>query len=291
MEGRIVKTLSDFYYVYSSGEVYQCKAKGLFRKEKTVPLVGDRVEFSLTNAKDIEGNVTEILPRKSQLQRPAVANIDAVLLVFALKSPEPNFYLLDRFLAIMEKEELETILIFNKGDLDGDNIGVAYKKAYEEVGYKCVLVTAATGKGMENIKNAIAGKTVSVAGPSGVGKSTIINYLTGKQLMETGSVSAKNLRGKQTTRHTELVPVDDNTFIVDTPGFSSTDITGIGTENLSHCFPEFTEPMEQCRFAGCAHISEPDCGVKTALLQGRIQNSRYENYVKMYNELKNQRQY
>lgn len=291
MEGRIVKTLADFYYVFFEGRTYQCKAKGIFRKEKIVPLVGDRVEFILTNAEDIEGNVTEILPRKSQLNRPAVANIDAVLLVFAVKSPEPNFYLLDRFLAIMEDKGIETVIVFNKGDLDEEALGGAYKKAYMDVGYRCILTSAESGEGMDIIRNAISGKTVSVAGPSGVGKSTIINKLTGRQVMETGSVSAKNLRGKQTTRHTELVPLFENTFIVDTPGFSSTDITGIGIEDLSYCFPEFRKPMEECRFAGCAHINEPDCGIKEALNQGIIQNSRYENYIKMYNELKNQKQY
>lgn len=291
MVGKIVKALADFYYVYSEGETYQCKAKGLFRKEKIVPLVGDRVEFSLTNAKDIEGNVTEILPRKNSLSRPSVANIDVVLLVFAIKSPDPNIYLLDRFLSIMEKEGLETIIVFNKTDLDTEGIVGSYKKAYCDVGYKCILCSLEEEKGLDQIRRLIAGKTVSVAGPSGVGKSTLINRLTGSAVMETGDVSKKNLRGKQTTRHTELVPVSEDTFIVDTPGFSSTDITGVGMDFLSESFLEFREPMTGCRFAGCSHTHEPDCGVKEALESGNIMKSRYDSYVKMYEELKSQKHY
>lgn len=291
MVGKIVKALADFYYVYCEGKTYQCKAKGLFRKEKVVPLVGDVVEFSLTNAKDIEGNVSDILPRKNSLSRPSVANIDTVLLVFAIKSPDPNIYLLDRFLSIMEKENLETILVFNKIDLDTDNIAESYKKAYNEVGYKCILCSLEDEEGLSLIRGLISGKTVSVAGPSGVGKSTLINRLTGKDLMETGDVSKKNLRGKQTTRHTELVPISEDTFIVDTPGFSSTDITGVGMDFLSESFLEFRKPMTGCRFSGCSHTHEPDCKVKEALESGDIMKSRYDSYVKMYEELKNQKHY
>lgn len=291
MVGKIVKALADFYYVYCDGETYQCKAKGLFRKEKIVPLVGDKVEFSLTNAKDIEGNVTEIFPRKNSLNRPSVANIDVVLLVFAIKSPDPNIYLLDRFLSIMEKARLDTILVFNKIDLDIDETALSYKKAYNEVGYKCILCSVEEETGLNQIRGLISGKTVSVAGPSGVGKSTLINRLTGKDVMEIGDVSKKNLRGKQTTRHTELVPISEDTFIVDTPGFSSTDITSVGMDYLSESFLEFREPMTFCRFSGCSHTHEPDCGVKEALESGNIMKSRYDSYVKMYEELKNQKQY
>lgn len=291
MEGKIVKALADFYYVFCKGEVYQCKAKGVFRKEKTIPLVGDLVEFSLTNAKDIEGNITKILPRKNSLSRPSVANVDIVLLVFAIRSPDPNIYLLDRFLSIMEKVGLQTILVFNKTDLDIGNVGESYKKIYNKIGYKCILCSLSEEVGLGQIKDVISGKTVTVAGPSGVGKSTLINRLTGRDVMETGDVSKKNLRGKQTTRHTELVPVSEDTFIVDTPGFSSTDITGVGIDFLSESFLEFRKAMELCRFSGCSHIHEPDCKVKEAVESGEIEVSRYDSYVKMYEELKNQKQY
>lgn len=291
MTGRIVKALADFYYVYSEGNTYQCKAKGIFRKKNHTPLVGDIVEFELTNAKDIEGNVVSIEKRKNELFRPNVANIDFILLVFAIKDPEPNFYLLDRFLAIMESLGLEVIIVFNKIDLDKENLNVTYSKIYEEIGYRCISVCTKTGEGITLIKNELRGKTASVAGPSGVGKSSIINSLSGKELMETGQVSEKNKRGKQTTRHTELLSIDDNSYIVDTPGFSSTDISGIEIRGLADCFLEFKPYLNNCRFSSCLHASEPDCAVKEALNSGLLPTSRYDNYLKMLEELNKLKQY
>lgn len=291
MTGRIVKAVADFYYIYCDGQIHQCKAKGIFRKRSHTPLVGDEVEFELTHAQDIEGNIISIAPRKSQLSRPTVANVDLILLVFAIRDPWPNFYLLDRFLAIMENIDIETVIVFNKIDLDEDDICQKYKKIYETIGYKCILSCTQTGVGLSEIKTEISERLTSVAGPSGVGKSSIINALTGGEHMETGQVSVKNKRGKQTTRHTELLPVGKNTFIVDTPGFSSTDITHIDKDNLGLCFPEFSEYLGGCKFSTCSHISEPNCSVKQALLEGKIYQDRYDNYVRMYEELKSIRQY
>lgn len=296
MRGRIIKALADFYYVYAENEVYQCKAKGIFRKRDHTPLVGDMVEIEVTNAQDIEANIVEIEDRKSQLNRPSVANVDLILLVFAIRDPEPNFYLMDRFLVIMESLDLPVLIVFNKCDLDLDRKAEAYRKAYMEVGYQSVITCTETGVGIDKLKGMIRGRITSVAGPSGVGKSSIINAICGKNHMETGDISKKNRRGKQTTRHTELVPVmygkgAADTFIVDTPGFSSTDIVDIPIDSLSDLFPEFRDYLNGCRFARCSHIHEPDCSVKEALNDGRIQKARYDNYVKMFEELKDIKKY
>ncbi len=286
MIGKIIKGIAGFYYVQvENSGVYECKAKGAFRKDKIKPLVGDDVEIDVISSEEMTGNVISILPRKSELIRPAVANVDQALLIFATKSPEPNLNLLDRFLCMMEEQQLPIVICFNKDDLADDGFEEQMRKTYEPAGYQLIFTSAKNEDGIEEIKNILKGKTSTVAGPSGVGKSSIVNLLTKGQTMETGEVSEKIGRGKHTTRHSELLYLGDDTYIMDTPGFSSLFVPKVDPVDLYTLFPEFIEPALNCRFTGCAHHKEPDCGVKTALEMGKIAESRYENYLQIYLEM------
>lgn len=287
MQGKIIKGIAGFYYVHVPGEgIYECKAKGIFRKENMKPLVGDDVEMEITHVKDAEGNITQILPRKNALIRPAVANIDQALLIFAMTKPEPNYNLLDRFLIMMRRQGLECILCFNKQDLADTGQQECIEKIYKDSGCRILFVSAEKKEGIDQLAAVLHRKTTAVAGPSGVGKSSLVNCLQKGTQMETGAISEKIARGKHTTRHSELIAVSDNTYIMDTPGFSSLSLFDIEKEELKAYYPEF-EPYEtQCKFMTCAHIHEPVCGVREALGENYISKVRYENYVTFYEELK-----
>ena len=286
MIGKIIKGIAGFYYVQvvESG-VYECKAKGAFRKDKIKPLVGDDVEIDVISEDEKTGNVISILPRKSELIRPAVANVDQALLIFATKNPEPNLNLLDRFLCMMEEQQLPIVICFNKDDLADEDFISNMRSTYEPAGYKLIFTSAKQEAGIDQIKSILKGKTTTVAGPSGVGKSTIVNLLTEGQSMETGEVSEKIGRGKHTTRHSELLYIGEDSYIMDTPGFSSLFVPKVEAVDLYTLFPEFIEPAANCRFTGCAHNKEPDCGVKAAVEAGAIAASRYENYLQIYSEM------
>ncbi|MDD6157225.1 MAG: ribosome small subunit-dependent GTPase A [Lachnospiraceae bacterium] len=292
MKGKIMKGISGFYYVYVAGAgIYECKAKGAFRRQKRKPLVGDDVEIAVIDEENKKGNVEELLPRRMELIRPAVANVDMALVVFAATKPEPNFNLLDRFLCMMEFQNLPVTICFNKCDLVGEEEQRSLASVYEAAGYPVIFTSAKKQIHLEELKAALKGKTTTVAGPSGVGKSSLINALQSNVRMETGTISAKIERGKNTTRHSEIIPISEDSFIVDTPGFSSLDVPGMEKEDLWRCYPEFVPFEPYCRFQGCSHISEPDCGVKEALAEGRISQERYRNYVLIYEEMKNIRKY
>ena len=292
MKGKIIKGIAGFYYeqVVESG-VYECKAKGIFRKEKTKPLVGDNVEIEILDEKEREGNLTQILPRKNELIRPAVSNIDQALVVFAAARPAPHFYLLDRFLVMMERKEIPVILCFNKKDLASEPQAEKLKTVYAGCGCPVVFTSVSRKQNIEEVRSLLAGKTTAVAGPSGVGKSSLINLLTPDANMETGSISRKIERGRHTTRHSELFHLEGDAYIMDTPGFSSLYVNDFEKEELKYCFPEFMPYEGRCRFNGCDHIHEPGCAVKEAVEQGEIHTIRYENYRDMYEELKNKRRY
>ncbi len=292
LKGKIVKGIAGFYYVHVVGSgIYECKAKGIFRKEGIKPLVGDDVEMEITDEKDMEGNIIQILPRKNALIRPAVANVDQALVVFAAAFPDPNLNLLDRFLLTMECQDIPSVICFNKEDLVTDQFIDELRAAYEGSGYPVLFCCAETGEGVDAVFEQLKGKTTTVAGPSGAGKSTFINRISPEIRMETGEVSEKIKRGRHTTRHAQLIPLGEDSYIVDTPGFTALSIEFLDKEDLGPLFPEFTEPERYCRFAGCSHISEPDCGVKDALAEGRISRSRYENYKQFYRELSEKRKY
>ena len=292
MTGKIIKGISGFYYVYVEGAgLYECKAKGAFRKQKIKPLVGDNVEIAIIDEANKLGNVEKILPRKNELIRPAVSNIDMALVIFASAKPDPNFNLLDRFLCMMEYQKVPVTICFNKIDLVDQEKLKEYSGIYEPAGYNVIFTCTKTKEGLGSIRSLLEGKTTTVAGPSGVGKSSIINCLQSDITMETGTISEKIERGNHTTRHSEIIPVSHDTYIMDTPGFSSMDVPGFEKEDLWTCYPEFVRHEPYCRFIGCSHINEPDCGVKAAVEDGEISPVRYENYKLLYEELKNRHKY
>lgn len=287
MQGKIIKGIAGFYYVHAAdGELYQCKAKGIFRKEDVKPLVGDDVEMEVTDTKDMEGNITRIFPRRSELIRPAVANIDQALLIFALAKPEPNFNLLDRFLIMMRQQGLECIICFNKNDITDKNESSRIASIYEKSGCRVLTVSALKKEGIDTLLDALNGKTTALAGPSGVGKSSIVNCIQSAKVMETGAISAKIERGRHTTRHSELICISENTYIMDTPGFSSLSLFELEKEGLKAFYPEFAPYENKCKFLTCVHVNEPRCGVKEAVADGCISSIRYDNYAILYEELK-----
>lgn len=292
MQGKIIKGIAGFYYIYAEdGNVYECKAKGIFRKDNFKPLVGDNVEITVLNEAEKEGSVTSILPRRNSLIRPAVANVDQAFLIFAMENPKPNFLLLDRFLIMMELQEIPVVICFNKKDVGEKKEMEKLYEIYTGCGYRVVLSSTYEGEGMDEIREILKGKTTVVAGPSGVGKSSITNCMQGEVQMKTGEISKKLKCGKHTTRHSQVIPVEKNTFLVDTPGFSSLYLTDMKEEELRDYFPEFAMYEPQCRFQGCMHIHEPGCAVKEALSEGKISQQRYDNYLALYEELKEKRRY
>ena len=292
MQGKIVKGISGFYYVHVAGTgIYECKAKGVFRNRKVKPLVGDNVEIVVLDEEKHLGNVEEILPRKNELIRPAVSNVDMALVIFAAAKPDPNFNLLDRFLCMMEYQKVPVTICFNKCDLVSEEEKENLQKIYAPAGYDILFTSVKTGENIDRLKALLAEKTTTVAGPSGVGKSSLINELQTDVRMQTGAISDKIGRGKHTTRHSEIISIGQETYIMDTPGFSSMDLPGFKKEDLWTCYPEFVPYEPECRFIGCSHIGEPDCGVKNALAEGKISRVRYDNYVMLYDEMKNIRKY
>ena len=292
MTGKIMKGIAGFYYVHDGiSSVYECKAKGVFRNKKIKPLVGDDVEFTILDEDEKTGNIVDILERKNELIRPAVANIDQAMVVFAATAPEPNLNLLDRFLVTMESQDVPVVICFNKKDLVTEEEAKKLTSIYEAAGYEVHLTNAKSGEGMEQIRGLLRGKTTVLAGPSGVGKSTITNEIQPEAEMETGSISEKIKRGKHTTRHSELFFVETDTFVMDTPGFSSMFVDNMKPEELQQFFPEFDDYIPECRFLGCVHVGERECGVKDAVKEGSLSKDRYENYRLIYEELKNKRRY
>ncbi len=292
MKGKIVKGIAGFYYVHVVDYgLYECKAKGIFRKRKIKPLIGDNVQIDVIDEKEKTGNIVEILPRENELIRPAVSNIDQAMVIFAAAEPNPNFNLLDRFLLLMGKQGVPVIICFNKRDIVKQKELDLLYHTYEKCGYEILFTSTYTEEGIEQVKEQLKGKTTVLAGPSGVGKSSMMNLLQPKANMETGEVSEKIKRGRHTTRHSEIIHIEGNTYVMDTPGFSSIWIDQFEKEELKDYFTEFLEFEPECKFKGCVHINEPICGVKRALEEGKISKIRYENYVNLYEELKEKRKY
>jgi len=278
--GRIIKGIGGFYYVKAADNiVYECKARGIFRKESIKPAIGDFVDIEVENGK---GSIEKIYPRTSYLIRPTVANIDVLVIVVAAAEPEPNILLIDKLLVNSENVGIKPVILINKTDVkSGEEIAEIYKKA----GYPVVLTSAKEDDVKEEILPYIKDKTSAFAGLSGVGKSTILNLITGT-LQETGEISDKIKRGKHTTRHVELLELPEGGYVLDTPGFSSFEIDSIKADELYKNFPEMRDLDDMCRFKGCNHINEPDCVVKEKVKTGEIAKSRYESYVELFGELK-----
>lgn len=281
MKGKIIKGIGGFYYVKATdNNVYECKARGIFRKDNIKPCIGDRVEISIENGK---GSIDKIYERSSHLIRPPVANIDILVIVAAATDPEPNVFLIDKLLVNAEESGICPIILVNKTDVKS---GKELREIYQKAGYCVLEVSAASEDGFEKLLPYLKDKTSAFAGLSGVGKSTILNLLT-DTCQETGSVSEKIKRGRHTTRHVELLELAGGGFVLDTPGFSSFEVNRIKAADLYKYFPEMRDFGDSCRFKGCSHINEPDCVIKQRLACGEIAQSRYESYVELYNQLKN----
>lgn len=285
MEGIILKALSGFYYVDDgSGRLTACRGRGKFRHQKVSPLVGDRVEF--TRLEGESGILDAILPRKNEFQRPAVANIDQLVVVASGAIPVTDPFLIDRVVSIAEGRDCESIIVLNKCDLDGaDSLYDTYTKA----GFTTMRVSAETGEGIDQLAAAISGKVSAFTGNSGVGKSSILNALQPDFHIRVGEVSDKLGRGRHTTRHVELFRLDSGAIVADTPGFSSFDTAEMELrrpEELQYTFREFAPYLDRCRFTGCAHIKEKGCAVLAAVKAGKIPASRHASYVRLYQQAK-----
>lgn len=291
LKGKIIKGIAGFYYIDAEDKIYECKAKGIFRNRKQKPLVGDIVDIEVLDNEKRLGNILKIHKRKNSLIRPEVSNIDQAVIIFAIKNPDPNIGLLDRFIISMDEKDIPVTIIFNKKDLllsDEKALakGMRLIEIYEKAGYNCLLISAREEESREKVREILRNKTSVLSGPSGVGKSTLTNLLYPDARMETGELSRKIERGKNTTRHAELFTIEKDSYILDTPGFSSLFLPAINSGSLIYYFPEFEEYRNECRFNNCLHINERDCAVKAALEDGKISRERYESYISIYNELK-----
>lgn len=292
MQGKIIKGIGGFYYVHLPGKgIYECKAKGLFRKMGMKPLVGDDADVQVLDEGAKTGNIISILQRKNQLIRPAVSNVDQAMVIFSVVKPEPNFHLLNSFLVMMERQKVPCVICFNKVDIASKEQIEAIRSIYKGTDYPIFFASAREEKGIEKIKDILKKKTTTVAGPSGVGKSSLINSLQKDVSMETGDISKKIERGRHTTRHSELIALEEGGYIMDTPGFSSLSVDFMEKEEIKEHFPEFSKYEPECRFQGCAHIHEPECAVKNALTEGMISRVRYDDYVMFYEQCKEKRRY
>ena len=286
IDGRIIKGIGGFYYVETKNGLYECRARGIFRKNKITPLVGDRVKISIVDEENKKGVVEEIQKRETELVRPPIANVNKALIVFAVKNPTPHLSLLDRFIVLAERENLEIVIVLTKIDLDDDNTFEKIKNIYEPCGYKVIGVSNFEKINIDKVKEELKDNTVVFAGPSGVGKSSLLNEIDSNFKLKTGDVSDKIKRGRHTTRHAELFELEFGGLVADTPVFSSLTLDDIDDIELKEYFIEFEE-YDGCKFGSkCIHENEPNCAVKEAVENGEIPKERYESYIQLLNEIR-----
>lgn len=284
--GIITKGIGGFYYVSSEDGIFECKARGIFRRNEMTPLTGDHVVFSITDPIFKKGSIDQIMKRSSILVRPAVVNVDQLVVVIAAKAPDPDLLLLDKLLATAETNGMKAVLCINKTDLDVEGKSEGLRRAYTKAGYRILETSSKENIGYIELRAVLNGQISVFAGQSGVGKSTLLNIVMDTMVMKTGGLSDKIGRGKHTTRHAELIELEGGGYVVDTPGFSSFELSGISHMELQHCYPEFGVHIQSCRFTGCSHVNEPDCGVKQAVESDQISEGRYSRYVELYTILK-----
>ena len=289
MQGKIVGNISNIYQIKVENNLYKSYARGKLKQEETTPMVGDIVEIKIIEEEKKEAIIEKIMPRKNQIKRPKLSNIDQIIFIISIKNPKPDLLMLDKQLAYAETLDIEPIIVINKIDLSDKYMEI--EKIYSEIGYKVIPMSNKENKGIEKLKEKLKGKTSVFSGNSGVGKSSTINALFGENKTLEGEISKKNKKGKNTTTETKLYELDEDTYIADTPGFSSFEITEVESNELDTKFREFKNKIQECEFLGCTHIKEEKCGIKSAIEKGKISKERYERYCKIYDELKEREKY
>lgn len=291
MQGLIIENISNLYKVKVENKIYEANARGKLKKEEIIPVVGDNVKIEILNEEDKKAIIEEILPRTTYIKRPKMSNITQLILVVSSKNPKPDLLLLDKQLAFAEYLGINPIIVLNKVDLDKRKEFEEIRKIYEKVGYKVIRTAAKNEEGIEELKELLKNNINAFSGNSGVGKSTLINAIFKNNITQEGEISQRNKKGKNTTTSTVIYEIDKNTYIADTPGFSTFDISEIGYRELDKYFIEFKPLIEMCEFVGCTHIKEEKCGIKQAIEQGKVDSGRYERFCKIYEELKEKDKY
>ena len=295
MQGLIVENISNLYKIKVQNKTYEANARGKFKKEEITPVVGDKVEIQILDEENKKAVIEKIEPRTTYIKRPKMSNITQLILVVSSKNPKPDLLLLDKQLAFAEYLEIKPIIVLNKTDLDKKKEFEKIKEIYQNIGYTVIETIAKEQEnnlsGIQELKKYLKGNINAFSGNSGVGKSTLINAIFKDTITQEGEISQRNKKGKNTTTSTKLYEIDENTYIADTPGFSTFDISEIEYRELDKYFREFKPLLENCEFVGCTHIKEENCGIKQALQQGKIDSGRYERFCKIYKELKEKERY
>ena len=291
MEGLIIENKSNLYKIKINNQEYIATARGKLKNDSLTPVVGDIVKFTILDENKQTAVIEEIKERKTYIKRPKLANITQIIFVVSSKHPKPDLLLLDKQLAFARYSHIKPIIVLNKIDLDDKQEFLSIAKVYEKIGYKVIKTDAKNGIGVDELLLELKNNISAFSGNSGVGKSTLINYLFKKEITEEGEISKRNKRGKNTTTDIKLYELENNTYIADTPGFSTFDVFEIPYKELDKYFIDFNNVIEECKYIGCSHIKEEDCGIKNKLNKGEISKTRYDNYVKIYNELKDKEEH
>ncbi len=291
MQGRIVSNISNTYWIECQNVLYEAVARGKFKIEEIVPVVGDMVEFEQIEKEKKEAVITKILPRQNYMKRPKIANVTKLIFVVSMKMPKPDLLLLDKQLAFAEFIGIQPTIVLNKQDLGKEEEIQKIEEIYKNLGYPVIVVSATQKKGTKQVREALQGEVSAFSGNSGVGKSTLLNAIFEENLTKEGMISNKNKKGKNTTTTVQLYCLNENTYIADTPGFSTFDIYEIESKDLYQYFKELKQAEKNCKYVGCTHIKEKECGIKQALEEGKIAKPRYENYIKIYEDLKDKEEH